>query len=346
MKSILVTGAGGFIGGWIAEAVHLSGAWQVRAGLRSWSKAARIARFPLDIVLCDIANRDSLDAALKGIDVVINCALVRGPSSSATMDLLLERAKAARVRKVVHLSSIAVYGGAEGVVSEKTPVAGALDGYAADKHAAEQACEAAASDALPISVLRPTLVYGPFSDTWTLPYIARIASGRWSLLGPLAEGRANLIYIGDLIRFALFLAEVDVGSYAVFNANGPELPTWNEYFERLNLALGRGPLPAPAAAAGLGLTLRRPVRAVVRYLKDRYKDEVLALAARSAILDQLRQSMQSDLRFHPDPDELRLYGQNVVYSIDKAKRFGFEPTTSLDDGLSYCVEWARDAGLI
>ena len=51
---VLVTGAGGFIGGWIAEAFHLAGWADVKAGIARWSSAARIARFPLDIVQCDV----------------------------------------------------------------------------------------------------------------------------------------------------------------------------------------------------------------------------------------------------------------------------------------------------
>ena len=287
-----------------------------------------------------------MERALEGVDIVINCALVRGRESSETMRLLLQRAKAAGVRKVVHLSSIAVYGDAEGLVDESTQVVGELDDYAADKSAAEQVCQAEASDVLPISVLRPTLVYGPFSDTWTLPYIGRISSGKWRSLGPLAAGRANLIYVEDLVRFALFLADTDVGPYAVFNANGPEIPTWNEYFERFSVALGQGQLEPAASSIKFGLTLRRPIRAAVDQLKRRYKDEVLAIAARNRLLDRLREGMQSDLKFHPSPDELKLYRRDVVYSMDRAQGIGFAPRVSLDSGLAYCAEWARNVGLV
>ena len=73
---VLVTGAGGFIGGWVAEALHLSG-WDVRAGISRWTSAARIARFPLTIVQCNVMDQASLDGALKGVDVVVHCARCR-----------------------------------------------------------------------------------------------------------------------------------------------------------------------------------------------------------------------------------------------------------------------------
>ena len=49
--TILVTGASGFIGGWLAETLYLNGPKRVRAGIRTWTNAVRLGRFPLDIIL-------------------------------------------------------------------------------------------------------------------------------------------------------------------------------------------------------------------------------------------------------------------------------------------------------
>ena len=107
---VLVTGAGGFIGGWVAEALHLSG-WDVRAGISRWTSAARIARFPLMIVQCNVMDAASLDGALKGVDVIVHCA--RGPNeddevAKSGTRLLIERAKLAGASKLVFTSSVAV----------------------------------------------------------------------------------------------------------------------------------------------------------------------------------------------------------------------------------------------
>jgi uncharacterized protein YbjT (DUF2867 family) len=59
-ERVLITGAGGFIGGRIAEVLHCSGLMTVRAGIRRWSSAARIARFEMEIVLADVMDPASI----------------------------------------------------------------------------------------------------------------------------------------------------------------------------------------------------------------------------------------------------------------------------------------------
>src|SRR5258708_34191996 len=115
-RRVLVTGAGGFVGGWVCEAMHLSGWTNVRAGIGRWTSAVRIARFPLEIVPCNVLKPAELDQALVGVDSIVHCA--RGADPAVTVEatrLLLDRPRAAGVRRVVYLSPIPVYGDAEGL---------------------------------------------------------------------------------------------------------------------------------------------------------------------------------------------------------------------------------------
>jgi nucleoside-diphosphate-sugar epimerase len=345
---ILVTGAGGFVGGWMVEGLYLAGATNIRAGIGRWASAARIARFPVEIVQCDMLDAASLDAALVDIDVVIHCAVAKSKESLSVEGarLVLERAKAAGVRKVVHMSSVAIYGEAEGLVTEDTKPAGAVNEYGQGKLLAEELCRQAACPEMAVSVVRPTLVYGPFSDLWTTPYITRLTSGRWRHLGPAGEGRANLVYVGDLVRFAGHLAVTDVGPFAIFNANGPDVPTWNEYLDRFNAALGLAPLVPSTKSPGLSVAIRRPIRIVGKYLLKNNKDLLLAMSSRSSFLKDMMKKTEEDLKLNPNDDEMQLFGLDVVYSMDKANKAGFFPSTSLDQGLKHSVEWAKSVGIL
>lgn len=345
---ILVTGAGGFIGGWVAEALYLSNFGEVRAGISRWASAARIARFPLQIVECDIMSAASLDAALAGVDIVVHCARGKGNDNSVTTSgtrLLLDRVKAAGVSKLIFTSSVAVYGDAAGLVEEDTAPVGSVTEYGSGKRTAETICAEYADDRLAISVVRPTLVYGPFSDLWTTPYLARFASGTWRALGERGEGKCNLVYVGDLVRFIQFLIENDVGAYSVFNANGPEVPTWNSYLERFNAALGYAPLKAPDPGLGLKVMMRRPVRMFGKYMLANHRNLILGLGNRSPRLKLMMKKTEEDLRLRPSDDDMQRFSMDVTYSMDRAAKVGFVPRTSVDDGIAMTVDWARSTGL-
>ncbi|MBL8580518.1 MAG: NAD(P)-dependent oxidoreductase [Mesorhizobium sp.] len=345
---ILVTGSGGFIGGWIAEALHLAKYGHVKAGISRWASAARIARFPVEIVQCDIMSETSLDAALKGVDIVVHCARGKGNDNSVTTGgtrMLIERIKAAGVQKLIFTSSVAVYGEATGIVREDTPPVAPITEYGQGKRDAEAICEQYADDRLAISVIRPTLVYGPFSDLWTTPYLTRFASGKWSALGDRGEGKCNLVYVGDIVRFVQFLIDHDVGPYAVFNANGPEVPTWNSYLERFNLALGHPPLKAPDRNLGVKVMMRRPVRMFGKYMLANHRDLLLSAANRSPQLKSLMKKTEEDLRLKPSDDDMQRFSMDVTYSMEKAAAAGFVPKTSVDDGIAMTVDWARSSGL-
>src|SRR2546425_11294531 len=89
---VLITGAGGFIGGRVAEVLHASGSAQVRAGVRKWAGAARIGRLPVEIVRCDLADPLQVDAACDGVAAVVHCATATGPGAETKRGNLLEAA--------------------------------------------------------------------------------------------------------------------------------------------------------------------------------------------------------------------------------------------------------------
>jgi nucleoside-diphosphate-sugar epimerase len=346
---VLVTGAGGFVGAWLCEAFHLSRWADVRAGVGRWTSAVRIARFPLEIVPCNVLEPAQLDQALAGVDSVVHCA--RSYDPRVTVDgtrLLLQRARAAGVRRVVYLSSVAVYGDAGGLVDETTPPRGALTPYAETKREAERLCREAAGEGLEIVILRPTLIYGPFGETWTIAYATRLASGRWRTLGAAGEGRCNLLYVGDLVRAIQRALTEPVEPGSAFNVNGPEIPTWNEYFERFNAQLtGRTLEAASARQSGLEVQLSKPARALGKYVLKHHRPLLIGLSARSLTIKSMLKRAETALRMVPSPDEAKLFRLDATYSIARARTtLGFTPTTGLERGLALSAAWLVQNGLV
>src|SRR5262249_27447108 len=154
--TILITGAGGFLGGWVAESLHLSGAASVRAGVHRWGSAVRVARFPIEITHCDVLQPETLDAAFRGVDMIVHCAVspdVRVITEGTKNTL--EAASRANVRKFLHISSVAVYGEATGAVSETTALRPTTD-YGIAKAEAERHCRSYAQKGFPVVILRPS----------------------------------------------------------------------------------------------------------------------------------------------------------------------------------------------
>ena len=73
--TILVTGAGGFIGCRVVEFLHLSGWASPRAGVRRWSSAARLGRLPVDIIQCNVTDPAQVATAVEGVDAIVHCAV-------------------------------------------------------------------------------------------------------------------------------------------------------------------------------------------------------------------------------------------------------------------------------
>ena len=262
----------------------------------------------------------------------ISSCIVPAPKGMTTRSPLTEHACcwndfcASGVRRLIFTSSVAVYGSPSGLC---------MRGYRAGRTAvdlrgreciAEKVCRSFASEALQVAVLRPALVYGPFSELWSMPYLARFASGRWRHLGLRGEGKCTLTDIGDLVRFVQFLISRDLGPYAVFNANGPEVPTWNSYLERFNAALGYPPLLPPDERLGLKVVLQRPVRLAGQYLMANHRELLIAGANRSAWLRAIMKQTEENLRLAPSHGEMQHFSGEVIFSMEAAAKAGFRAT--------------------
>lgn len=346
--TILVTGAGGFIGGWLAETLHLRGRAKVRAGIRSWMSAARLARFPMDIVLCDVMDPQQINRALDGVTCVIHCAY--GPREVTVQGTqnMLDAALRSRVRRFVHVSTCDVYGYARGEIDEMFPLQDAGTDYSVSKIEAEKLCWVYHDQGLPVTVIRPPIVYGPFCRTWTIELATRLQSGRWGLLKGYGEGTCNLLYIADLVAGVLLAARHPGAVGEAFNLNGPEAMTWNQYWRKFNLALGlpelreRDVLESRQRAA-----LMQPIRVGGKFALKHGQAILKQISQRSSLVNRWLRSTERAIKMTPSPVELRLFNRQAYYAATKAQRLlGYQPRFDLDRGLELTVDWLAHAGLV
>ncbi len=225
-KTVLVTGAGGFIGSHLTERLVAVGA-KTRALVRynsanSWGWLNNsIFKDDIEVILGDIQDRDSVYDAAKGVDVIFHLAALiaipysyRSPLSYIRTNVegtlnVLQAARSLDVPRVVQTSTSEVYGTARYVpIDENHPLQGQSP-YSASKIGADKLAESFyLSFGLPVSIIRPFNTYGPRQSTRAvIPTIITQAQTQSEVrLGSLEPTR-DFNYVADTVEGFIKMAE-------------------------------------------------------------------------------------------------------------------------------------------
>lgn len=228
-KKILLTGADGFIGSHLTEALIRVG-YDVRAfvlynSFNSWGwldQSAPDIRNQLDVFAGDIRDPHGVKAAMQGCDAVLHlAALIAIPYSYHSPDTyvdtnvkgtlnIVQAARELGVAKVVHTSTSEVYGTARFVpITEEHPLQGQSP-YSASKIGADQiAMSFYNAFNTPVATIRPFNTYGPRQSARAIipTVITQIASGQRRLkLGALHPTR-DFNYVADSVRGFIAMLE-------------------------------------------------------------------------------------------------------------------------------------------
>ncbi len=341
---VLVTGAAGFLGARVVEAMSLSEFAKPVAAIRQWSRASQVACHPVEVVLCDIMNPEQVDAAVKGVDAIVHCAYTddRETIVEGTRNLL-EAAVRHRIQRFVYLSSAEVYGSDQGgIITESTDAKPTAGSYGDSKLAAEKLCQQFHDRGLKPTILRPSLIYGPFGTSWSVNVAKRLQSGKWGLFDGLGEGIANLVYVDDLVQ-AIFLSLVkDQAQGEAFNVNGPDRPTWNTYFQKLNDALELPPLQRISPTKSQFRTrVMGAVGSVTSFFKAKFEDRLMEIYLRGGFASRLMKRLKGELDSTPSTGELNdLYSRKANYGDLKSHQLlGYSPRFDLNKGIQQTIDW-------
>lgn len=323
----LVTGASGFLGGRLAERLLEQGR-RVRLLARGSSDLSLLAGRGVEIVRCELTDAAGLGRALRGIEVVYNCAgrsADWGPwadfrlANITGVQALLEAARAAgAVRRFVHVSTTDVYGYPAEACDEAAPIRDVGLPYNRSKAVGDRTALAFyRRTGLPVTVIRPATIFGPRSKDWSLE-IARLLAQRALVTVDGCRTRAGLVYVDDLIDAMVELAASDAAIGEAYNVRDPSDITWRSYFDALADGLGvrraRWDLP-------VGVALRLGRWSEVAYKLARASSR--PLVTRHAVL---------------------VLSRDQGYSIDKIRRqIGFTPAVGVDEGIRRSLAWLTSA---
>jgi nucleoside-diphosphate-sugar epimerase len=233
---VLVLGGSGYIGSRLCDRLEAtSWAMPVRASSRHVAGNG---------VRVDTTDMASLVHALHDVDAVVNCVAGNRRAIAEGARALVLACIETGCPRIVHLSSMSVYGPREGAVRDDAATDPSLGWYARAKCEAEHCMTAFARAGGTAVVMRPGCVWGPGSQLWVGRIARYLNARRLGDLGAAGDGWSNLVHVDnvcDAIEAALQLPE-SPGRVRAYNLAAPDSPRWNEYFVDLALAIGATPV--------------------------------------------------------------------------------------------------------
>ena len=325
-RSVLVTGATGFTGGYLVRALVTAG-FPVRVIVRSAAKAATLPR-EVDVYVGDIGDPAATARAVEGVGTIYHLAAAyreaahreggyRRVNVGATRNLL-EAAAADGIERFVHCSTVGVRGHiATPPADETTPYAPG-DPYQRTKCEAEVLALRYAKDrGVPVTVARPTAIYGP-GDRRLLKMFRMIANGRFVMLGK-GDVYYHMVYVEDLVDGLRLLAGHPAALGEVFILGG------DRYYS----------LEAITGMVAQQLGVRRP--------------RLHLPAWPVQIAGSLCEKVCMPFGIEPPIYRRRVdfFTKSRAFSIEKARRLlGYRPRVSLETGLQRTLDWCLRTGQI
>jgi NAD dependent epimerase/dehydratase len=310
-RRVLVTGAGGFIGSHLVEALLRAG-FAVRAfvryashGKRGWLEEISAELGPrMEVFAGDITDPRAVREAARGCSRIFHLAALIGipysyiaPNSYVAVNIegtlnVLEAARTEGCERVLVTSTSEVYGTARYTpIDEEHPLQ-AQSPYSATKIGADAlAISYHKAFALPVTVVRPFNTYGPRQSARAI--------------------------IPTVITQALFADEVRVGSRS---------PVRDMVYVG-DTAAGFLALAESAASVGQVTNLATGVGVTVGELIER----ILRIVGRNVPV------IETAERKRPEASEV----YTLLGSAAKARTMGWSPAVALDEGLAQTIEWFR-----
>ena len=312
-KRVLVTGAGGFIGSHLVEAIAKRGG-TVRAFVHYNSRgdAGLLSLLPrevlrqLEIIPGDLRDSRAVTQVVDGASIVFHLGAVISipysyvhPYEVAQTNFLgtlnvLQACRDCGVDRLVHTSSSEVYGTALQVpIDEYHPLQGQSP-YSASKIGADKLVESYhRAYGLPVVTLRPFNTYGPRqSARAVVPTIVTQALAREVVRLGNTEARRDLTFVSDTVDGFLKVAETPGVEGMVFNLGSGSDISIAELAQRIMRLIGR------------------PREIVIETERKR-----------------------------PERSEV---DQLVADNTLARERLGWEPRITLEDGLRRTIDWVSD----
>jgi len=285
-----------------------------------------LSELPVRIVRGDLSDPALLRNAIQDASRIYHCAacstdwaspeIYREANIVGTQNLLLAARRAERLERLVYISTCDVYGYPQIPCDESHPMRDVGLPYNSTKCQAESAVwQESKESGLPVSILRPTTIYGPRGKAFTVDIAALLRDG-WMAYINSGKAPGGFAYVDNVVDAILLAGDSPQALGQAFNVSDGTGATWAEYATQFAAALGCRP-PRINLPFKIAMGVARAMETPYSYtaLKGR------PLLTRHAVY---------------------LLGRNQEFPIEKAKRLlGFVPKVGLDESIQRSVEWLK-----
>lgn len=325
MKNILVTGANGFVGSHLVEAL-VKKKMHVRCLVRKTSDLRWLEHLDVTFIYGELFDYESLSLAVRGVDTVFHCAgRVKGRhpeeflrSNAEGTEILLQaiRENAPALHRFVLISSQAAAGPSpENQLINETATPNPVTWYGKSKRKAEEIVLSHAAE-LPVVILRPSTVYGP-RDTDVLQLFKTVQQGFNLRLG-IKPRAMSLVHVDDLVQACLLAAEHPKAAGEVFFIISQSKVFVNDFVKQISESTGKKPI-----SVFIPMFLFYLILGMIE-IWSRITGKISILYWQK--LNEYRET-------------------NWICDGGKAERIlGFSPKVALEQGIEDTIAWYRSAG--
>ena len=328
---ILITGITGFIGTHLAEELLQTNKYELIGTYRDGSKAAPFVKQGIEMRKADLLKPDSLKNITQGTEVVVHLAgLMRfhDPFSKLydlnvkATQLIAEDALLHRIRHFIYSSSTEALGPVANIPGDETNPYHPTYDYGKTKQLAELWLkEKQQTTNFPLTILRPTGVYGPGDRYVTLSTVRAVANKKLRFLPGKGDSFIHFTYVDDISQGIRKTIEKPRQSiHDTFILASDASITYKEMFTIIANLLG-----VPPPSRSIPLPLARAYLSMVQWNNRRRGIDDFVM--HTSLIDTMK--------------------TNRVYSNAKARKIlGFSPRYDYIQGMKKTIDWYKEKHLI
>ncbi len=322
---VLVTGAAGFIGSHVVEALTEKD-YDVVGLITETDDPRWIKNLEASYVFGDITDKSSLSKAISGIKYIYHLAALLGDPNPINyyrincagtknlVDVCLN--SGTELKRFLFTSSITVMGPSEKNKLHENSPCNPVNGYSRSKLLAEKFLESKKKQ-LPITVVRLPLVYGPRSVDGLFPLFKMLNKG---IRFNIRTTEINLGFVQDIVKGIILAAESPVTLGKTYLLGEDKVYTSNEIFDTIEKALGKKTFK---------FNLSFPALNFIAHILEIYAK----INGQKALI--LRRNLNNYVKYRWQID------------MSKAQReFGFKPETPFETGAKITADWYKKEGFI